>query len=146
MTELPIPTGLTFKQIVDRAWLGLSVSDAMFGRTEEEYAASILLLSGMMGQWPFDQLGYDDQAPAPGERSGIEAKWLDAVALMLAERIAPAIGKQMTPDAVRQKAQAYSRLCSVVGAEGMPSMSFGPGTIIGQGNDDDYGPFFTGAE
>ncbi len=143
MTDIPIPSGPTNKQIVDRAWMAFGVSDAMFGRTEEEYAASILVLVGMMQDWPFDTLGYDASNPVAGERSGIAMRWLDAVALTLASRIAPAIGKQVSPDARRDQRAAYSRLCSTVGAASIPEAQYAPGTPVGAGHRwPSSGPFF----
>ena len=118
MPVLPIPGGPTNREIIDEAWLGIGVSDNMFGRTAEEYASSAKRLRAMMGEWPFDQLGYINE-DEPGlrleEESGIAQKWLSAVASCLAERIAASIGKSLSPESRRVKMTNYPRLCSAVG-------------------------------
>lgn len=134
MTTLPIPGGPTNREIIDEAWLGIGVSDNMFGRTPEEYASSGKRLRAMMGEWPFDQLGYireDDPGLRLEEESGIEQKWLSAVASSLAERIAASIGKSLSPEARRVKVINYSRLCSAVGAPA--AVEFGDATPMGAG-------------
>jgi len=132
MTDIPIPTGPTNKELVDLAYSGLAISDAMFGRTDEEYAGGVLLLRAMMSEWPFDQLGYDDSTARPSERSGIDRKWFQAVGMALAERIAPAIGKTMTREAVKVQARSYSRLCAGVAV--VPSAQYGYSTPMGMGH------------
>lgn len=134
MTTLPIPAGPTNREIIDLAWLGVGVSDNMFGRTEEEYAASAKILRAMMGEWPFDQLGYINEGVAGlrlGEESGIAQKWLSAVASCLAERIAASIGKSLSPETRRVKMTNYPRLCSAVGAPS--AVEFGDATFAGAG-------------
>lgn len=115
MTDIPIPAGPTNKELIDGAYLALGMTDAMFGRTDEEYASGVTLLRGMMGEWPFDQLGYDFTTPRPSERSGIDGKWTQAVSLALAERIGPALGKALNPQASIAKGRSYSALCASVG-------------------------------
>lgn len=151
-TVLPIPAGPTNREIIDRAYRAMGLSDSMFGRTAEEYAVGVEILSSMMLESPFDQLGYVQFAGGEGNRveeeSGIERKWLEAVGLMLAERLAPAIGKTMLPHAVKAKARAYSQLCAAVVT--IPSLRYADGTIRGAGarfrNSVGYGPFFENAE
>ena len=90
MTTLPIPAGPLNKEIIDLAYTVLGVSDAMFGRTDEEYASAMTMLRAMMGEWPFDQLGFDTGDARVGSESGIEAKWLTAIGYSLATRIGSA--------------------------------------------------------
>lgn len=133
-TTLPVPTGPTNKQIIDRAYQALGVSDTMFGRTPEEYGSAFALLRPMMAEWPFDQLGFiseDEAGSRVDEESGIAFKWLNAVALTLAEHIAAEIGKTMAPEARKQKNRAYSALCSAVAV--IPRAEYADGTITGQG-------------
>jgi hypothetical protein len=116
-TELPIPSGPTNKEIIDRAYQVLGLSDSMFGRTPEEYASAMLPLGGMMLEWPFDQLGYWFEETPGGrveEESGISRKYLDTVAHSLAERVGPTIGKSLSPEASKVKNVLYSRLCADV--------------------------------
>ena len=135
MTTLPIPGGPTNREIIDEAWLSIGVSDNMFGRTAEEYASSAKRLRAMMGEWPFDQLGYINE-DEPGlrleEESGIAQKWLSAVASCLAERIAASIGKSLSPEARRVKMTNYPRLCSAVGAPS--AVPFADATVRGAGH------------
>ena len=133
-TTLPIPAGPTNKEIIDRAYLALGISDGMFGRSAEEYSSAYAMLKSMMTEWPFDQLGYINEDGAGGrieEESGIASKWLNAVALSLAEHIAASIGKTLAPETRKQKNIAYSRLC---GAVHVPTpVEFGRGTALGSG-------------
>lgn len=117
MTTIPIPSGPTNREIIDRAYQVLGLSDSMFGRTDDEYASAILPLGGMMLEWPYDQLGYiyeDAAGLRVEEESGIPRKWLDAVAYGLAERMGPTIGKELSAAARKVKNTTYSRLCSDV--------------------------------
>lgn len=135
MTELPIPSGPTNREIIDRAYQILGMSDALFGRTQEEYASALLPLGGMMLEWPFDQLGYiyeDAAGLRVEEESGIDRKWLDAVAYDLAERLAPTIGKSLSSEARKQKNRLYSRLCGDVSV--IEAAQFADGTVTGAGN------------
>ncbi|MDT0507531.1 hypothetical protein [Novosphingobium sp. MMS21-SN21R] len=118
------------------------MTDTMFGRTDEEYASGVTLLRGMMGEWPFDQLGYDFTTPRPSERSGIEQKWTQAVSLCLAERLAPATGKGLSPQASTAKGRSFSSLCVAVGNKS--SVTYPDNTPSGAGHSVFYGngPFF----
>lgn len=142
MTEIPIPTGPTNKELIDLGYLALSMSDAMFGRTDEEYASGVTLLRAMMGTWPFDQLGYDFTTPRPSERSGIAQKWAQAVGLCLGERIAAATGKAMSAASMSAKARSYSSLCATVGNKSVVTYPNNTPSGAGQGQAFGYGPFF----
>lgn len=147
-TVLPIPGGPSNREIIDRAYRAMSISDAMFGRTPEEYAVGVEILSSMMLESPFDMLGYVQFSGGEGNRveeeSGIERKWLEAVGLMLAERLAPAIGKQLAPHSVKAKTRAYSQLCAAVVT--IPDAQYQDGTPRGSGarfrSNVGYGPYF----
>jgi len=115
MTTLPIPSGPTNREIIDRAYQALGISDTTFGLSESEYAAAMLPLGGMMLEWPYDMTGYIHEDAAGlrvQEESGVPRRWLDAVAYGLAERLAPTIGKSLPPEARKVKATQYSRLCA----------------------------------
>lgn len=133
MTEIPIPSGPTNRQIVDRAYQVEGLSDSMFGRTDDEYAAAMLPLASMAREWPFDQIGFliDGALPIVEEESGIDWKYLDSVAYSLAERLAPTIGKQLAPAASKVKASLYSRLCG--DETTIPDADYADGTIRGAG-------------
>lgn len=147
-TVLPIPSGPTNREIIDRAYRAMSISDAMFGRTPEEYGVGVEILSSMMLESPFDMLGYVQWSGGEGNRveeeSGIDRKWLEAVGLMLAERLAPAIGKTLAPHALKAKGRAYSQLCAAVVT--IPDSKYADGTPRGAGarfrTAVGYGPYF----
>ena len=140
MTDIPIPRGPSNKELIDLAYLALGVKDTMFGRTEEEYASGALLLRGMMAEWPFDQLGFDDTTARPSEASGIDRRFEQAVGLSLAERIGPSIGKTLSPEFRKTLTRSYARLCSVAGV--VPAAVYAPNTIRGTGRRWSRVPFF----
>lgn len=134
MTTIPIPSGPTNREIIDRAYQVLGLSDSMFGRTDDEYASAILPLGGMMLEWPYDQLGYiyeDAAGLRVEEESGIPRKWLDAVAYGLAERMGLTIGKELSAAARKVKNTTYSRLCGDVAA--IPRARYADATPRGAG-------------
>lgn len=131
-TTLPIPGGLANKEIVDLAYMALGLSDSMFGRTEEEYATGMIQLRAMMGEYPFDQLGFDSGDQTINGESNIERKWLTAVGYSLAQRVGNAIGKTLKPGAEGTRARSYSRLCSTVAT--ITERGFAAGTPTGSGH------------
>lgn len=151
-TVIPIPAGPTNREIIDRAYRSMGVSDAMFARTAEEYAVGVEILSSMMLESPFDLLGYVQWDAGEGNRveeeSGIDRKYLEPVALMLAERLAPAIGKTLAPHTLAAKRRAYSLLCADVVT--IPDSRYQDGTPRGAGARYQaalgYGPFFQNAD
>ncbi len=132
MPAIPIPPGPTNKEIIDLAYVGLGLTDAFFGRTDDEYATAMTLLRAMMAEYPFDQIGYDTTDDNLAERSGIEPRWLTAVAYSLTERIVAATPtRQMPPTTFRQKSEAYSKL---VASLPVPKKRYAQGTPAGAGN------------
>lgn len=135
MTTLPIPSGPTNKEIIDRAYQALGSSSSMFGRTEEEYADAMLALGGMMEGWPFNLLGFivEDAAGLRVEgESGIDRRWLNAVGLSLAEHLGPLIGKELPRATSRLKAREFSLLCGYVSE--IPEVKLRPDTALGSGH------------
>jgi hypothetical protein len=134
VTTLPIPGGPTNREIIDLAYLALGVSDNMFGQPPEAYASAARQLRAMMGEWPFNLLGYINEEE-PGlrveEESGIAQSHLTAVAYALAEMIGAGIGKSLSAEARRLKNGSYSRLCSAVGRP--PITKYGDVTFTGSG-------------
>lgn len=132
MTTISIATGPTNKEIIDLAYLALGVSDAMFGRTDDEYASAMLILRAMMEEYPFSALGFDYREDNLSERSGIEGRFKTAVAYSLAERLSSVtVQKAMPPASMKTKADSYSRLCAAVNVT--PSMTYASGTQGGSG-------------
>lgn len=141
---LPIPGGPLNKEIIDHAYLSIGVSDSMFGRTDDEYAAGLSHLRAQMQEWPYSTLGFDDAGAAVGEESGIERRWLSAVAYGLGERIGSTIGKPLNPQFARIKARAYSELCAYAGNQS--SVTLAPGQPYGAGHRGAWRTFTSGAE
>lgn len=135
-TVLPIPSGPTNREIINRAYQAMGASARGFGLPAEEYADAVEVLSSMMLESPFDKLGYVQQDGGEGNRveeeSGINRKYLEPVALMLAERIAPTIGKQLAPHTLAAKRRAYSLLCAAVIE--IPDAKYQDGTPKGSGH------------
>lgn len=146
MTEVtvPAPTGLLNKEIVDLAYMALGLNDSMFGRTDEEHAAGMIMLRAMMNEYPFNQLSFDDADPRIGEDSGIERKYLTAVAYNLAKRIGDTIGKSLKPGA----AATHGRSLSALSAEVAPMTETGHalGTPRGAGHRGWRPTYFTESE
>ena len=135
MTVLPIPSGPTIREIIDLAFNAMGSSDAMFGRTENEYSEALMSLNAMMAEWPFDALGFvveGIESGRIGEESGIARKHLVAVAYALAERMAPTFGKTLAPEARRTKNRAFSTLCAA--ATAIPEARYADGTARGMGS------------
>lgn len=132
MTTISIPSGPTNKELIDLAYLALGVSDAMFGRTDDEYAAAMTILRSMMQEYPFDQIGFDNVEDNVNERSGIAAQHKTAVSYSLAERLSSTtVQKAMPPASMKTKADSYSRLCASVNVA--PTMQYASGTSGGSG-------------
>lgn len=146
MAEIPIPSGPLNREIIDRAYQLEGLSDSMFGRTPEEYASAMLVLGGLMLEWPYDQLGFYSEDAAGlrvEEESGISRKYLEAVAHGLAERMAPTIGKSLSKEATKNAASLYTRLCGAVAV--IPSAEYSDGTFRGQGGSRRRGTYFPAA-
>lgn len=146
-TELAIPGGLSNKEIIDLGFQSEGVSDVFFGRTAEEYAGGMTQLRAMCGEWPFDQLGFDDAVASIEEESGIERKWLTAVGYSLGKRLAGSMRRPFPPESEKTLARAYSSLCAAVGNQS--TVPFAHGTPRGAGArwaNRHSGPFFTESE
>lgn len=133
MTALPIRTGPTRKQLIDDAYRACGVSEAVFGRTPEEYADAMAELELLMGEWPWTLTGYvlAESDSTPEEPTGLLPAYREAVALALAERIAWGIGKQLSPSVSRRARESFSRLCGRVSV--VPTAEYAPPTIRGAG-------------
>jgi hypothetical protein len=132
VTTLPIPGGLLNKEIIDLAYTVLGLSDSMFGRTNEEYATGMILLRAMMGEHPFDKLGFDEGDAQIGSESGIDKKWLTVCGYGLGLRIGAAVGKTMKPNAQGTYNRAFSALCAAMAT--ITEMGHAYGTPRGSGH------------
>ena len=129
---LPIPGGLLNKEIIDLAYTVLGLSDSMFGRTDEEYATGMTMLRAMMGEYPFDQLNFDDGDGRIGSESGIARKWLTVCGYSLAMRVGAALNKMLKPTAQAVHNRAYAALCAAVAV--IPEAELSGSTPRGAGN------------
>jgi hypothetical protein len=146
MPTIPIPAGPTNKELIDLAYLALGVSDAMFGRTDDEYASAMAQLRAMMEEYPFSELGFDYAEDNITERSGIEGRFKTAVSYSLAERLSSTtVQKTMAAASMKIKADSYSRMCAAVNVT--PTMRYAQGTPAGAGHRRDwiYRTFITDA-
>lgn len=136
MTTIPLPTGPTKGMIIDLAYSDCASAGYMFGRTDGETAAAMRMLDAMMCEWPFDSIGYlnaDNGVGRPEDESGIDKKYLQAVSTSLALRLAPEMGKTLSPEQVKARTRSYDRLCSIVAASEMPKQKYARNTPAGAG-------------
>lgn len=139
MTTLPLPTGPTNKQLIDRAYDMMGMSGEVFGRPVDEYTLGQRTLNAMMEEWPFNLMGYIGADYGDGdleEKSGIASKYREGVSAELAMRLAPAKGKTLAPAMIR----TLNRASAIVYADfSVPAqVEFPQGTISGNGR---YSPF-----
>lgn len=132
MTLIPVPTGPTNRELIDGAYRALGLSDAMFGRTAEEYASGAADLRAMMSEYPFDRLGFDTNGGEVENESGIADKWRTAVSYALAIRIGASIGATLKPGAQAVHNRAYASLCAAVAT--ITEVPHAPGSPRGSGH------------
>lgn len=133
-TELIIPGGPTKRAIIDLAFDDCGSSNHIFERTPEEYGQALRKLNAMMLEWPYDQLGYIQPDYADGDTqdgTGIDRKHTQAVATGLALRIAPGIGKTLSPEYRAAATRAHAILCATVHVP--QNAAFPSGTPRGSG-------------
>ena len=128
------------KELIDLAYTALGLSDSMFGRTAEEYGTGMVLLRAMMGEYPFDQLGFDTGESQIENESGIADKWRTAVGYSLAVRIGASCNKTLKPGAQSVLNRAYSQLCA--GVATISTVQRAPGTPMGAGHRYARGTYF----
>lgn len=122
------------RQIVEMAYSKCALSGYEFGRTPEEVNDALTELNAMMYEWPFCCLGYVQPSYGVGEaseESGIPSDTLAAVATQLALRLAPNMGKTLSPEAQasvsRSMALLHARAATV------PTQTFQKNTVAGLG-------------
>lgn len=123
------------REIVEMAFGNLAMAGYEFGRTPEEVADALSRLNGLMLEWPYDQLGYQQSLYGVGsgeEASGIDRKWIRAVAGALTLDLAGMMGAQLGKDAAASINTAILRLQS--GVATVPLMPYSSGTVAGAGN------------
>lgn len=128
-------TGPTKRQIIVAAFGDLGMADYEFGRTAEEIADALSRLNALMGEWPWDAIGYVQPSYGvgdPEEASGIPFASLNAVSSALAPRIAAMMGATMGPEATGNMAR--SRALQFAQVATIPTMPRQSGTIAGAGS------------
>lgn len=142
MTIIPLPGGPTKRRIIEMAFGKLTLAGYEFGRTPEEINDGLSELAAMMLEHPFSGLGYVGTPygiGSPDEQSGIPGDTLAAVATQLALRIAPNMGKSLSPEAQGAIARSYALLQARVAA--IPVMPMEHNTVRGAGHRSTFGPF-----
>lgn len=143
--------GWTKKQLISEAYGELSLQGYEFDISPEEQLTALRRLDTMMATWDAKgiRLGYsfpsspDDSDP--DSDSGIPDTAVETVYLNLAKRLAPGLGKTLSPETKRAAEEGYSAL---IAAAAMPRQQQLPNTLPrGAGNRTFYtypGPFFPG--
>jgi hypothetical protein len=142
MTTIPLPSGPPKRRIIEMAFGKCGLAGYEFGRTPEEVNDALTELDAMMLEWPFSGLGYVQPAYGlgkPEELSGIPDDTTAAVATQLALRLAPNMGKTLSPEANAAVARSMALLHAKV-AE-IPTMPFAAHTLRGAGSRTPFGPF-----
>jgi hypothetical protein len=136
---LPDLTGPKKGDIIDSAFEECGRAGFVFDTQPEEKTTALRRLNALMYELRDSKgidLGYD--FPLPGtlgsgsELSGIPWSVLDAVVTMLALRIAPAMGKTLSPESKAAFARSTALLQSVYAS--IPTMELAGKTPLGQGN------------
>lgn len=137
MTQINIATDETLKRdIVERAFGRLGMAGYEFGRSAEEVTEALGLLDDMMADWPYSAItSYEQPAYGSGsadQGAGIAPADRQAVIAGLALRLAPLMGRDLTPPAMAILAKAEAGLRARYAA--IPSMPFASDTPAGMGN------------
>lgn len=143
MTTIPLPGGPTKRRIIEMAFGKCAMAGYEFGRTPEETNDAMSELDAMMLEHPFSLLGYVGSPygiGSPDEQSGIPDDTLAAVATQLALRIAPNMGKTLSPEANGAVARSMALLEAKVAT--IPVMPMEHNTVRGSGSRrSGFGPF-----
>lgn len=140
--SIPLPTGPLKRRIIEMAFAKCTLAGYEFGRTPEEINDAMSELNAMMLEWPFSGLGYYQPTydiGSPDELSGIPDDTLAAVATQLALRLAPNMGKTLSPEALGAISRSLSLLHAKVAA--IPTMPFEKHSVRGAGGRNGFGPF-----
>lgn len=133
-TLLTLPAdGPTNRQLIERAYgeCGISEPDS------DDIAKGLRKLDAMAKTWPFSAIGY--VTGLPEDSSGIADAYEDAVVGHLAKRLAPDLGKTLSPEQKSEARQALANLKADVVT--LPTRYLGASTVAGAGNRGRYSPF-----
>lgn len=110
-------TGPTKTAVIEMAYEHCSLAGFEFERTAEEMTAGLRQMNAMLAEWLADgiDLGYDFPTYADGnleEPSGLPTSAVAVVTSMLAQRLAPGMGKALSPAASAALNRSYFALRS----------------------------------
>lgn len=110
-------TGKPKSDLVEGAYELCGLNGFEYERTPEEMTTGLRFLNDMMAEWLGDgiNLGFDFPTYANGlleEPSGIPDSAVGVVKAMLAQRLCPALGASLSPDAKAALAISYQKLQS----------------------------------
>ncbi len=131
---IPTPAGPEKRRIIEMAFGKCTLAGYEFGRTAEETNDALSELNAMMLEHPFSALGYVQPVYGIGsaeDLSGIPDDTLAAVATQLALRIAPNMGKSLSPEAQTAIQRSMDYLQAKVAT--IPTMPFAAHTPRGAG-------------
>jgi hypothetical protein len=134
---IPLAGGPYKRQIVEMAYSKCALAGYEFGRTPEEVNDALSELNAMMLEWPFSMLGFVQPAYGVGdgeEQSGIPPETLAGVAAQLALRLAPNMGKTLSPEANASIARSMALIHSHPLVVSVPTQPFQARTPRGMGN------------
>lgn len=123
----------TKREIINQAFDEIGAASYELNLSPEEIAAALRRLNQMMAEWDTQgiRIGYDLGGDVSTE-SGIPESSVYAVAANLGIRIAPIIGKNLSPSTVSEARKAYRALVSYVYT---PMQYQYPNTLpLGRGN------------
>lgn len=137
MPILPIYGGPTKRSLIKRAFAECGQADYNYQIQPEEYDEALELLNALMLElkgagvdlafnYPTSNLG------SPDDESGIPTEAGRIVSLLLAEELAPTMGKTLSPETNRRIARARSLLRGQYAT--IPSVVPSATTAIGSGN------------
>lgn len=140
MTLVAIPAGPLKRDLIQLAYEECGQAGYEFELTAEEYVSALRRLNNMLAEWLSAygvDLGYDFPAAigdvgSADDASGIDAGVAQTVALRLALRIAPGMGKTLSTESRKQMAESWSALRTKY--QSVPTMNYGRNTIKGAGN------------
>lgn len=130
------------RQIIEMAFGEIGSAGYEFGRTPEEVNDALGRLNALMREHPFSTLGYSQPTfgiGSPDELSGLSDQWMNAVALKLAQRLAPIMGATMSTEAKGALASSMALLNAY--AATIPTMPIAAQTPRGAGARWGFGPF-----
>lgn len=127
--------GVTKRDIIEQSFEDCGLAGYEFERTADEIASALRTLNTMMREWPWDRMGYTLPYRGQGdaaEGSGVPDKYVQSVVTALALRMAPGMGKALSPEQRAARTRSYQLMHAELAL--VPAAQFEAGAITGQGN------------